>query len=254
MKPDELRRFLETEEEKPFSGWDFSYLNNRIVAAPIDWSYPSIVLLRLRIGRPPRSLLDMGTGGGEFFSTLHPFPQFTCATEAYPPNVPIARERLEPLGVQVVPIDEDDPELPFADRQFELVINRHEYYSPEEVHRILEPGGTFITQQVGDRNDRELIEMLGAESRVDDPWEMDAAAAALEEAGLKVLEAKESLSETRVYDTGAIVYYFKALPWDIPDFSVDNYFDALVRIQKQIDTDGFVRTTLHRFLIIASRP
>src|SRR3972149_10257388 len=98
MNRSALRRFLESEADKPFSGWDFSYLEHRMASAPLDWSYPSIILPALRSDSAPRSLLDMGTGGGEFFSSLHPFPTFTCATEAYPPNVAIARQRLSPPG------------------------------------------------------------------------------------------------------------------------------------------------------------
>ncbi len=255
MNRQALRSFLESEAEKPFSGWDFSYLNNRMVASPLDWSYPSLVLLSLRSNRALMSLLDMGTGGGEFFSTLHPFPPFTCATEAYPPNLPIARARLEPLGVQVVPIDEDDPVLPFADEQFEMVINRHEYYAPSEINRILTRGGTFITQQVGDQNDRELIEALGASPRDSaSPWNLEVAVAELEAAGLAIDRAQECFSETRVFDIGAVVYYFKALPWEIPDFSVENYFDALAAIHDRIAAEGYIQTSLHRCLIVANKP
>ena len=254
MNRQELRTFLESEEQKPFSGWDFSYLNNRIVSSPLDWSYPSLVLMNLRGERHPKSLLDMGTGGGEFFSTLHPFPPFTCVTEAYPPNVNIARERLEPLGVQVVPIDEDDPVLPFADDQFEMVINRHEYYSPSEVKRILMPGGRIITQQVGDQNDRELIELLEPEARqFDTAWNLAAAVADLEKEGLEILDARECFSATRVFDVGAVAYYLKALPWEIPDFSVERYFDSLASIHDHIEAEGYFQTSLHRFLILAKK-
>ena len=254
MKRQELRTFLESEEKKPFSGWDFSYLNNRIVSSPLDWSYPSLVLINLRGEHHPKSLLDMGTGGGEFFSTLHPFPPFTCATEAYPPNVDIARQRLEPLGVQVVAIDEDDPVLPFANEQFEMVINRHEYYSPSEINRILMPGGTFITQQVGDQNDRELIEAIAPSPRkLDPPWNLDSAVADLEGQGLQILKAQECFSETRVFDVGAVAYYFKALPWEIPGFSVEKHFDALASIHDHIEMEGYLQTSLHRFIIIAKK-
>ncbi len=70
-------------------------------------------------------MLDMGTGGGEFLSSLAPFPPYTCATEAYPPNVPIAKARLEPLGIEVFQISEDNF-LPIPDNTLDLVINRHE--------------------------------------------------------------------------------------------------------------------------------
>lgn len=255
MNRTELRTFLESEAEKPFEGWDFSYLDNRIAGSPPDWSYPSILLLTLRGGNPPKSLLDMGTGGGEFLSTLHPFPPFTCATEAYPPNAVIARQRLEPLGVQVFPIDEDDPALPFADGQFELVANRHEYYDPSEVFRITAPGGRFITQQVGGRNDMELIEMLGGGRSADDlACKVETAADDLKTAGFEIVRAQESVTRTRVFDAGAVVYYFNALPWEIPGFSVESHFEALARIHDQIEKNGFIETSLHRFLVIGSKP
>jgi SAM-dependent methyltransferase len=253
MKPLDLRRFLDEEAEKPFSGWDFSYLNDRIVEAPLDWSYPSIVLTRLRASPPVQSLLDMGTGGGESFSRLAPFPPFACATEAYPPNVPLARERLEPLGAQVFSIIEGDP-LPFADGQFELIINRHEYYDPGEVARILAPGGEFITQQVGDQNDSDLLALFGvARDPKGSPFNLETAAPELEAAGLVLTSRRECLTVTRIFDAGAVVYYLKAMPWEVPDFSVDRYFPVLAGIQENIDEFGYFDSIQHRFLIAAKK-
>jgi hypothetical protein len=250
----ELRSFLESEARKPFEGWDFSYLDNRIAGSPLDWSYPSIVLGLLHGAGAPRSLLDMGTGGGEFFSTLQPFPAYSCVTEAYPPNAVIARKRLEPLGVQVFEIEEDDPVLPFAGGQFDLVINRHEYYDPTEVYRITAASGKFLTQQVGGRNDLELIEMLGGgRSEADRKWDLATAVEDVRSAGFEILRAQECITRTRVFDAGAIVYYFKALPWEIADFSVETHFDSLARIHDAIEANGYIETSLHRFLILSER-
>jgi hypothetical protein len=44
----------------------------------------------------------MGTGGGEALSGLVPRPPRTVATEAWPPNVPVAARRLRPLDIPVV--------------------------------------------------------------------------------------------------------------------------------------------------------
>ena len=98
----EFERLVQEAWEAPFSGWDFSWLNGRYHEDPPSWNYRDVVLRHL--ARGVRSLLDMGTGGGEFLSGLAPLPEDTCATEAYAPNVPIARARLEPLGVQVAQI------------------------------------------------------------------------------------------------------------------------------------------------------
>ena len=127
-----------------FSGWDFSFLTNRMVSQPLSWGYRQRMSEHIKTAT---ALLDMGAGGGEFLASLAPLPRTTYSTEAYLPNVPIARERLEPLGVQVIELASHE-RLPFDDAQFDLVTNRHEAYSTPEVFRILRPGGTFITQGV----------------------------------------------------------------------------------------------------------
>ena len=142
MESKELFNFLVSEAEHPFSGWDFSYMEDRVRNAPLTWSYVSKIL---PLVRKVDSLLDMGTGGGELLSSLLSLPKHTCTTEGYEPNVSLARKRLEPLGVRVCKYESDE-NLPFNDEEFDLIINRHESYSPNEVNRILKHGGYFVTQ------------------------------------------------------------------------------------------------------------
>ena len=131
--------------EASFSGWDFSWLADRWITDPLPWNYGERVLAAFS---GVDSLLDMGTGGGEFLASLAPLPPDAWATENYAPNMPIARGRLEPLGIHLVTGVPDDA-LPFPSERFDLVINRHELYDTAEVYRILKPGGRFMTQQVG---------------------------------------------------------------------------------------------------------
>ncbi|MGC9385101.1 MAG: SH3 domain-containing protein, partial [Kosmotogaceae bacterium] len=98
-----------------FKGWDFTYLDNRMITIEeIPWNYRDIVKKYLA---KATSLLDMGTGGGEFLTSLGKLPKKTFATESYKPNIPVARKRLEPLGVEVKKF-EDDANLPFNDNSF----------------------------------------------------------------------------------------------------------------------------------------
>ncbi|RMH73842.1 MAG: class I SAM-dependent methyltransferase [Gemmatimonadetes bacterium] len=243
--------WLKEAETSSFAGWDFSYLAGRMVEMPVAWGYKSRILPKIR---QVASLLDMGTGGGEFLASLQPLPAQTYATEAYPPNVPIARRRLSPLGVEVIPVEEGSP-LPFSDQQFELVINRHEWYAPSEVYRILKPGGEFITQQVGENNDIELNLLLGAPSPTggEANWFVDTAARALGNVGFWVEQTQTDFTRTRFYDIGAIIYYLKAVPWQVPDFSVEAYWEPLGEIHNRIERDGYLDVTLHRFFIHARR-
>ena len=90
----------------------------------------------------------MGTGGGEFLLTLnHPYKN-TSVTESWGPNVKLCKEKLEPLGVEVKEVFNDN-ELPFEDDTFDIIINRHESFDIKEIKRILKVDGIFITQQVG---------------------------------------------------------------------------------------------------------
>jgi SAM-dependent methyltransferase len=252
MDDDEALQFWLDEAAHPFSGWDFSHISatGRMASAPLGWSYVSRLLPHLRRAR---SLLDLGTGGGELLARLQPFPPHTRATEGYPPNLPVARARLEPLGVAVAEVG-DDGRLPFADGEFELVIDRHEFYLEPEVFRVLAPGGWFITQQVGHRHDEELDQWLGVPASPDLPWRFAEVAAALTRAGFRVIEQREEFPPTRFYDVGAIVYYLTAIPWQVPGFSVTSHAPALLEIHRRIEADGYVDLTGHYCLLIARKP
>ncbi|USG64937.1 class I SAM-dependent methyltransferase [Brevibacillus ruminantium] len=244
--------WLSKETEVPFEGWDFSYVGRtgRLQEAPLSWNYASLVTRKL-----PKitTLLDMGTGGGEFLSLLGPLPRQTYATEGYQPNVAVARNRLEPLGITVVEADGEDT-LPFPDETFDLIINRHESFDPHELYRIAKSGATFLTQQVGGENDVLLNRLLGAAIPQDYlHWRADYAVRQLEEAGFVIAQSREETVPSRFYDIGAVVYYLRAIPWQIPDFAPEVYADGLWQMHQQIEKDGYIDIPSHRFLIEAVR-
>ncbi len=218
---------------------------------PWTWSYTSTIL---PLVRSVDSMLDLGTGGGEFLASLQPLPETTVATEGYPPNISIARERLEPIGVSVCPIEDDD-QLPLEDESFDLVIDRHESYDPLEVLRVLKPGGTFITQQVGGEDDLDLNRLLGADDvHPFAHWTAEFAANQLRDSGWKVDEVREDFPFTRYFDVGAIIYYLRAVPWQIEDFTVERYREQLWALHQRIGRDGYVDIRNHRFLLVARKP
>lgn len=249
----EFLQYLLAEYNHPISGWDFSYLRDRMIddTNTLPWEYNTEVVAALQTAR---TMLDMGTGGGEFLASLPSLPPITCATEGYKPNVPIARQRLEPLGVTVNEI-ETDQQLAFEDDYFDLIINRHESYAPLEVYRILRPGGLFITQQVGGSNNLELNKLLGGPPDFGMRfWTSDYAAEELKQASMQIIRQQEAFSNTLFLDTGAIAYYLKAVPWQISDFSVERYFTALLHLRDHIQKDGPITIRNHIFFIMARKP
>jgi SAM-dependent methyltransferase len=233
-----------------FSGWDFVYISKRMLQNEPSWHYHRLVLEKIKTAN---SLLDLDTGGGEFLFSLQPLPQHTFATEAYPPNVPIAKSRLGPLGVQV----KDTPatgHLPFEDNFFDLIINRHgDIYAPE-IFRILKTDKSFITQQVGGCNNIRLNEMLQDKVEFrDSGWTLNEAARQLEASGLVIIDSREEYPTVEFKDIGAVVYYLKAIPWQVGDFSIEKYRDRLGDIHNIIEEKGRFESVCHRFYIEAQK-
>ena len=156
MTREECRALWAAEERTFFQGWDFSHLDGRWEEEALPWSYREELEPYLNYRTV---LLDMGTGGGEFLLSLNPPRGRTYATEGYPPNVELCRRRLPIHGIELRQVY-DDSDLPFDDGMFDLVINRQEAYDPDEVRRVLKPGGYFVTQQVGGRNNERLAHFL----------------------------------------------------------------------------------------------
>ncbi|MDT0268458.1 class I SAM-dependent methyltransferase [Streptomyces sp. DSM 44915] len=233
----------------PFEGWDFGRWQGRLTdpEAALPWSYRRLVSERLpAVG----SLLDLGTGGGEFLSTLTPLPARTAATEDYPPNVPVARRRLAPLGVRVVEPTADG-RLPFPDGTFELVTSRHNAYHPDELRRVLTDDGVLVTQQVGGRDLEELNAALGAPAHGYRDLCLDSAVAELRAAGWRVSWQAEARVPERLPDIGALVLFLRITPWQVPDFTVERYTTALRRLHREMRAGRPLEVSCHRFALVA---
>ena len=140
----------------PVEGWDFSWFDGRATEERPPWGYASLMGERMRV---VDSALDLETGGGEVLATMPRPPALLVATESWRPNVFIARAPAR-LGGHVVAVA-DGPTLPFVDGVFELVVSRHPVVVLwEEIPRVLRPGGTYLSQQIGAGTNRELIEFM----------------------------------------------------------------------------------------------
>ncbi|WP_285732606.1 class I SAM-dependent methyltransferase [Nocardiopsis sp. ATB16-24] len=240
-------------EAEPTEGWDFSWLEGRATEQRPSWGYQR--LMAERMARADAAL-DIQTGGGEVLAGVPRRPRLTAATESWPPNIVKATRLLHPLGVVVV-ADEDEPPLPFADGAFDLVVSRHPVKVWwEEIARVLTPGGTYLSQQVGPASVFEVVEFfLGPQpeevrrSRHPDR-ERDRARAA----GLEVVDLRMERLHTEFFDVGAVVYFLRKVIWMVPGFTVEAYRDRLRDMHEHIRREGSFTATTSRFLIEARRP
>jgi hypothetical protein len=132
-------------------------------------------------------------------------------------------------------------------------MDRHEAYIATEVQRVLKPRGIFITQQVGDGNNDELRTCLQGEKEKTVPWSwnLKKAVTELEAAGFEPEDQQAETSKSRFFDIGAIVYYLKAVPWEVPGFSSEGYNEKLRELDRTIRLEGFFEVTTARFYVIA---
>ena len=156
------------------------------------------------------------------------------------------------MDVRDVRITEDDP-LPFADAEFDLVLNRHAAFNAAEVARILAPGGVFLTQQVHGLWSWDLLEYFGARPQWPNATPQTYAPR-LQAAGMEIVQVQEWSGKLRFTDVGAIVYYLKAVPWEVPNFSVATHQAGLLALQERWEKTGDLSFFAGYYLIEARRP
>ncbi|HUX86335.1 MAG TPA: methyltransferase domain-containing protein, partial [Chloroflexota bacterium] len=195
LSDDEILVWLRAEYAKPFAGWDFSYLlGRRQTLGDMSWDFSAVV--RDRLSTATR-VLDVDTGDGRRFAevlTKGGFRGRASATEGYPPNVPLARATLEPLGVEVY--EATGAGLPFPDASFDLIVNRHGLLAADETQRVVKPGGWLVTEQVGSRANLDIHHFLDAPLPKGPEWDLATATSELETRGFQVHRAEEQFPIT----------------------------------------------------------
>ena len=246
-----LETWLEEERCAHIKGWNFSHINDRYTEeTDLPWNYQSMILQYLK---PTDQLLDIDTGGGEFLLSLsHPYGHTSC-TEGYDPNIQLCAKTLLPLGIDFKEA-KDVGHLPFEDERFDIIINRHGDFNIRELYRLLKPNGLFITEQVGDRNDRDLAKLLLPASK--SPFEhlnLRDQSALFKAEGFSLLEAQEAFRPIRFFDVGALVWFAHIIEWEFPGFSVKKCLPQLEIAQQLLEKHGSIDGTIHRYLIVAKK-
>jgi SAM-dependent methyltransferase len=240
-------------ESADTAGWDFSWLDGRATEQRPSWGYQRSMGERMARSR---AALDIQTGGGEVLAGVPELPKLTVATESWPPNIERATRLLHPLGVAVV-ADQDEPPLPFAGEAFDLVVSRHPVTAWwEEIGRVLQPGGTYFSQEVGPHSVFELVEwFLGPQPpEVRNNRDPGNARAEAEAAGLKVTDLRLESLRTEFFDIGAVVYFLRKVIWMVPGFTVPQYREQLLALHDRIQSEGPFVAYATRFLIEARKP
>lgn len=249
---DEFDELIAEGDSVPLDGWDFTWFQGRATEERPPWGYSGLLAERMA---KASAALDIQTGGGEVLAAVPIPPPVLAATEGWPPNAEVARQHLQPLGATVAEVPNDAP-LPFPDASFDLVVSRHPTLTPwPEIARVLQPAGTFLSQQIGSGTNRELTEaMMGPQPVVEDQHRPEWAIGMAEQTGLEVVDLQVARLRVTFDDVGAVVHFLRKVLWTVPGFTVERYRDQLEAMHERIRAEGpFVSHSL-RFLIEARKP
>ena len=149
---------------------------------------------------------------------------------------------------------DSDNSLPIKDNKFDIVINRHESFNASEVFRILRANGIFITQQVGKENNSDLARYLNPDAKILYPDAyLEKQVEYLSKAGFDILFKKEEFPKSRFYDIGAFAYFANIIGWEFQDFDIEKMIDKLYKLNSDIERDGYLSSTEHRYIIVAKK-
>ena len=143
----------------PVEGWDFSWFDGRATEERPPWGYAG--LLGAADGAAPPAALDVETGGGEVLAGVARRPRAPGRD-----RILAAERRRRPPAVcaRSGAMSSQPPTLPrcpSSSCSFDLVVSRHPVVVLwDEIARVLRPGGTYLSQQIGAGTNRELTEFM----------------------------------------------------------------------------------------------
>jgi SAM-dependent methyltransferase len=234
--------------------WGAGFLQHRYRPGAPSWTWSELVQADIEAAH---LMLDMGTGDGGALRSLAPLPTVTVAYEEWLATLPRAITTLRSLGVHLVVCQGSDdnfsrmrtrPTLPFRDRAFDVVLNRHEAFDANDVRRVLLPGGVFTTQQVGHRETDSVRDLLGLRP-IYSPvsWDLSEAIRQVESAGFSVTGCGSETPPARFTDIAALIGYVRTTPWNFPDWDVESMGPVLREVHARCERDGGVTALTHRF-------
>lgn len=225
----------------PRRGWNFSRMN--VLRQAVPWDYEDVVLRYLR---PADQVLDVGTGGGERLARLAGSFGHGVGIDLDPAMVGLARRNSGAGNLEFLVGSE---RLEGVTRRFDVIIDRHAPFDLAAVAAHLEPGGYFITQQVGERNMACVKSALGQPAN---PPALQRQAISAD--GLRVLAFMEYDVEYVVRDIESLVFWLNALDSAHADIDGSAALASAVALSAilagNVDERGFV-TNEHRYLAVA---
>ena len=214
-------------------------------------------MLRWAVVDPEDRVLDACVGRGLMAEYLRRNMQCeVCGVSSDMEEVRSARARLQSCDIVYAPVGD----IPWREGAFDTVLMQWKGDADSldrmlgEVLRVLKPGGLFITEQIGQRDNRALSRRLLPEYEPPFPGHcLKNAAEAFRGYGFNILYGQEYFPKLRFNDVGALAYFAHIVGWEFPGFSVDRCRRELLALNEEVQEMGFIESLQHRFILVAQK-
>jgi len=254
---DELKKIYDSVGVR--EGWDFSRMKREKEELP--WDFKEVILRYLE---PTDKILDIGTGGGEFFIELASHYSEGVGIDSDPKMIKTANENLpEDLKKKITFLRMDAKKLDFAKETFDIVINRHAPIYPEEISRVLKKGGYFITQQVGGENAQNIHDIFGWPTNAD-YWanfyrsigekrqSMEVLPERFTGLNFEVVRKEDAKTKYWFKDIESLVFWLKSVP--LPEkFDLRKHWKKVAKVIEKYSTPRGIQTIQHRQLLVVRK-
>lgn len=239
-----------------WQGWDLLQLKTR--RAPLPWLLTDIAR-ELLTGR--ESVLDMGCGDGRLLASLADSFARGIGVDVSKSRVDRARLSLPmKLRTRVHFTRASAHAVPAPNDTFQMVLNRHAPLFPQEIDRVLAPGGIFATQQIGRQNARAIVATFNeangssthgqaalSENLLPRIFEV------LTELGYEVLRHEQYDVPFVFSDAASLLFWLQAVP--VPhDFNIERDAKTVLEILDRLGTPNGIVTNEQRELLVMQKP
>lgn len=232
-------------------GWDFSTM--KCVSEGLPWDFYNEVT---KVTKKSDLLLDIGTGGGEAILSIADSALLLVGIDHSTGMMETATKNAISSGIPNVRFLQMDAEqLDFPNHFFQVVSSRHSCLDPDEIAKVLAPGGIFLTQQVSENDKENIKEAFGRGQAFGkkNGTLKNGYITELREAGFTDIKAVEA-SVTEYYQTPEdLLFLLKHTPI-IPNFGeTEDDFLILEQWIRDNQTDKGIMTNSSRFMITARK-
>ncbi|MGH0029952.1 MAG: class I SAM-dependent methyltransferase [Myxococcota bacterium] len=236
------------------SGYEDSLLRGR--EDPRPWSIGDVIEAECLAST---RFLDVGCGTcsktAHVAEGIHAF----CGIDPSAEMLKLAGARLEQLGVgQFILCVGDASSLPYRDGSFDVAVSLLAPHSAGELSRVLAPSGIAVVEKIGERDKANLKEPFGMDNDgvprgqflMEEGRRLKSLVREFE-ASFDVVEARTGKWGTSLSPEGVLRLFQET--GTIREFDERRDSQALEEVFALADSDGRIKTTQHRILLLARK-